>query len=115
MRRSLKTVGAIIVSSNEANDDQQWLRQGEKNEGIITSVDGIQSEKGNDGLSGARCAHGACAAAEDLTSSETAVIAALLALHLESLQLSLRKIKEKYGLSTLAVALSLVWKRVRHI
>jgi hypothetical protein len=62
----------LLRASSEAKDDQQWLRQVEKNGGIIVSVDGIQPEKGNetvyvvrDGLTGR------VLAAEQVNSSET--------------------------------------------
>jgi hypothetical protein len=40
----------LLRASSEAKDDQQWLRQVEKNGGIIVSVDGIQPEKGNESV-----------------------------------------------------------------
>src|SRR5947209_15741614 len=62
------------------NDDQEWLAQVKKNGGIIISVDGIQPEKGNETVYLVRDAlTGRVLAAENVTSSETEVIKALLA------------------------------------
>ncbi len=70
----------LLRASSEAKDDQQWLAQVEKNGGIIVSVDGIQPEKGNETVYVVRDAlTGRVLAAENVTSSETAVIKALLA------------------------------------
>jgi hypothetical protein len=56
-----------------------WRRR-EKNGGIIVSVDGIQPEKGNETVYVVRDAlSGRVLAAENVTSSETAVMKALLA------------------------------------
>jgi hypothetical protein len=67
-------------ASSEAKDDQEWLSQVEKNGGIIVSVDGIQPEKGNETVYLVRDAlTGRVLAAENVTSSETAVMKALLA------------------------------------
>ena len=70
----------LLRASSEAKDDQPWLSQVHENGGIIVAVDGIQPEKGNetvylvrDGLTGR------VLAAENVTSSETAVMKALLA------------------------------------
>jgi hypothetical protein len=58
----------------------EWLAQVEKNGGIIVSVDGIQPEKGNETVYVVRDAlTGRVLAAENVTSSETAVMKALLA------------------------------------
>ena len=66
-------------SANEAKDDVEWLSQVEKNGGIIVSVDGIQPEKGNETVYLVRDAlTGRVLAAENVTSSETAVMKALL-------------------------------------
>jgi hypothetical protein len=57
----------------------EWLAQVEKNGGIIVSVDGIQPEKGNETVYLVRDAlTGRVLAAENVTSSETAVMKALL-------------------------------------
>ena len=58
----------------------EWLEQVEKNGGIIVSVDGIQPEKGNETVYLVRDAlTGRVLSAENVTSSETAVMKALLA------------------------------------
>jgi hypothetical protein len=70
----------LLRASSQAKDDQEWLAQVEKNGGIIVSVDGIQPEKGNETVYLVRDAlTGRVLAAENVTSSETAVIKALLA------------------------------------
>src|ERR1700693_4440804 len=70
----------LLRASSEAKDDVEWLRQVEKNGGIIVSVDGIQPEKGNEtGYAVRDALTGRVLAAENVTSSETAVIKALLA------------------------------------
>jgi hypothetical protein len=70
----------LLRASSEAKDDQQWRAQAEKNGGIIVSVDGIQPEKGNETVYLVRDAlTGRVLSAENVTSSETAVIKALLA------------------------------------
>jgi len=57
----------------------EWLAQVEKNGGIIVSVDGIQPEKGNETVYLVRDAlTGRMLAAENVTSSETAVMKTLL-------------------------------------
>src|SRR6266571_1620044 len=70
----------LLRASSEAKDDQEWLGQVQKNGGIIVSVDGIQPEKGNETVYLVRDAlTGRVLAAENVTSSETAVMKALLA------------------------------------
>src|SRR6266851_5346503 len=70
----------LLRASSEAKDDQQWLSQVEKNGGIIVSVDGIQPEKGNETVYLVRDAlTGRVLVAENVTSSETAVMKDLLA------------------------------------
>src|SRR5258707_5493640 len=70
----------LLRSSSEAKDDQAWVAQVEKNGGIIVSVDGIQPEKGNETVYLVRDAlTGRVLAAENVTSSETAVMKTLLA------------------------------------
>src|SRR5437660_3960073 len=70
----------LLRASSEVKDDQEWLAQVEKNGGIIVSVDGIQPEKGNETVYLVRDAlTGRVLAAENVTSSETAVMKALLA------------------------------------
>jgi hypothetical protein len=70
----------LLRASSEAKDDGEWLEQVEKNGGIIVSVDGIQPEKGNETVYVVRDAlTGRVLSAENVTSSETAVMKALLA------------------------------------
>ena len=70
----------LLRASSEVKDDQQWLAQVEKQGGIIVSVDGIQPEKGNETVYVVRDAlTGRVLTAEQVTSSETAVMKALLA------------------------------------
>src|SRR5512135_2376195 len=70
----------LMRASSEAKDDQEWLAQVKKNGGIIVSVDGIQPEKGNETVYLVRDAlTGRVLAAENVTSSETAVMKTLLA------------------------------------
>src|SRR5260221_4004311 len=70
----------LLRASSEAKDDVEWLAQGEKNGGIILSVDGIQPEKGNETVYLVRDAlTGRVLAAENVTSSETAGMNARLA------------------------------------
>src|SRR6266566_2106366 len=70
----------LLRASSEAKDDVEWLAQVEKNGGIIVSVDGIQPEKGNETVYLVRDAlTGRVLSAENVTSSETAVMKALLA------------------------------------
>jgi len=69
----------LLRASSEAKDDMEWLAQVKKNGGIIVSVDGIQPEKGNETVYLVRDAlTGRLLAAENVTSSETAVMKALL-------------------------------------
>src|SRR5947209_209462 len=70
----------LLRVCSEAKDDVEWLRQVEKDGGIIVSVDGIQPEKGNETVYLVRDAlTGRVLAAENVTSLETAVMKALLA------------------------------------
>jgi len=70
----------LMRASSEAKDDEEWLAQVKKNGGIIVSVDGIQPEKGNETVYLVRDAlTGRVLAAENVTSSETVVMKALLA------------------------------------
>src|SRR2546427_10395600 len=69
----------LLRASSEAKDDQEWLEQVKKNGGIIVSVDGIQPDKGNETIYLVRDAlTGRVLVAEQVTSSETAVMKALL-------------------------------------
>jgi hypothetical protein len=70
----------LLRASSEAKDDVEWLAQVKKNGGIIVSVDGIQPEKGNETVYLVRDAlTGRVLVAENVTSSETTVMKALLA------------------------------------
>src|SRR6266581_8655925 len=70
----------LLRASSEVKDDQEWLLQVKKNGGIIVSVDGIQPEKGNETVYVVRDAlTGRVLAAEQVSSSETAVMKALVA------------------------------------
>lgn len=70
----------LLRASSEAKGDQDWLAQVEKNGGIIVSVDGIQPEKGNETVYLVRDAlTGRVLVAENVMSSDTAVMKALLA------------------------------------
>jgi hypothetical protein len=70
----------LLRASSEVKEDQQWLALVKKNGGIIVSVDGIQPDKGNETIYLVRDAlTGRVLAAENVTSSETAVMKALLA------------------------------------
>src|SRR5438270_7776273 len=69
----------LLRASSEAKDDVEWLAQVKKNGGIIVSVDGIQPEKGNETVYLVRDAlTGRVLSAENVTSSETAVMKTLL-------------------------------------
>jgi hypothetical protein len=69
----------LLRASSQAKDDQEWLAQVEKNGGIIVSMDGIQPEKGNETVYLVRDAlTGRVLVAENVTSSETAEMKALL-------------------------------------
>lgn len=69
----------VLRASSEVKGDQEWLGQVKTNGGIIVSVDGIQPEKGNETIYVVRDAlTGRVLAAEQVTSSETAVMKALL-------------------------------------
>jgi hypothetical protein len=70
----------LLPASSAANNDEEWLAQVEKNGGIIVSLDGIQPEKGNETVYLVRDAlTGRVLVAENVTSSETAVMKDLLA------------------------------------
>jgi hypothetical protein len=70
----------LLRASSEVKEDQEWLSQVKKNGGIIVSVDGIQPDKGNETIYLVRDAlTGRVLTAEQVTSSETAVMKALLA------------------------------------
>ncbi len=70
----------LLRASSAAKDDQEWLAQVKKNGGIIVSIDGIQPDKGNETIYLVRDAlTGRVLAAEQVSSSELAVMKALLA------------------------------------
>jgi hypothetical protein len=70
----------LLRASSEVKDDQEWLLQVKKNGGIIVSVDGIQEDAGNETVYVVRDAlTGRVLEASQVTSSETAVMKALLA------------------------------------
>jgi hypothetical protein len=70
---------ALLRATSLVKDDQEWLAQVEKNGGIIVAVDGIQPEKGNETVYLVRDAlTGRVLAAENVMSSETAVMKARL-------------------------------------
>src|SRR6266705_7176721 len=70
----------LLRESLEVKEDQEWLGQVKKNGGILVSVDGIQPDKGNETIYRVRDAlTGRVLVAENVTSSETAVMKALLA------------------------------------
>ncbi len=70
----------LLRAASEASGDQEWRQQVEKNKGIIVSLDGIQPDKGNETIYLVRDAlTGRILAAENVSSSETAVMKRLLA------------------------------------
>ena len=70
----------LLRAASLVKDDQEWLGQVKKNGGIIVSIDGIQPDKGNETIYLVRDAlTGRVLAAENVTSSETAVMKALVA------------------------------------
>jgi hypothetical protein len=70
----------LLRASSEVKNDPEWLAQVKENGGIIVSVDGVQPEKGNETVYLVRDAlTGRVLAAENVTSSETAIMKALLA------------------------------------
>jgi hypothetical protein len=70
----------LLRAASSVKDDRDWLEEAKKNGGMIVSVDGIQPDKGNETISLVRDAlTGRVLAAENVTSSETAMRKALLA------------------------------------
>lgn len=70
----------LLRASREVKDDREWLAQVKQNGGIIVSVDGIQPEKGNETIDVVGDAlTGRVLTAEQVSSSETEVMKALLA------------------------------------
>jgi hypothetical protein len=71
--------GTLLRASSEVKEDQEWLSQVKQNEGLIVSMDGIQPEKGHETVYLVRDAlTGRVLEASQVTSSETAVMKALL-------------------------------------
>lgn len=69
----------LLRAASQIKDDQPWLAQVQKNGGVIVSIDGIQPDKGNETIYLVRDAlTGRVLAAENVTSSEAAVMKALL-------------------------------------
>lgn len=69
----------MLRAASSAKEDEAWLDQVKKNEGIIVSIDGIQPDKGNETIYLVRDAlTGRVLVAENVLSSETAVMKALL-------------------------------------
>ncbi len=70
----------LLRAASVAKDDEDWLAQVDKNGGVIVAIDGIQPDKGNETIYLVRDAlTGRVLVAENVTSSETAVMKALLA------------------------------------
>lgn len=70
----------LLRAASEAKEDQHWLAQVKENGGIIVSGDGIQPDRGNETIYLVRDAlTGRMLAAENVLSSETEVMKALLA------------------------------------
>ena len=71
---------SLLRATSLVKDDQEGLAQVEQNGGILVAIDGIQPEKGNETVYLVRDAlTGRVLAAENVMSSETAVMKALLA------------------------------------
>lgn len=69
----------LLRANSEVKDDHEWVAQAKKNGGIIVSVDGIQPERGNETVYLVRdTLTGRVLAAENVISSETEVMKALL-------------------------------------
>lgn len=70
----------LLRAASEVKEDKEWLAQVEKNGGMIVSIDGIQPDKGNETVYIVRDAlTGRVISAENVTSSETAVMKRILA------------------------------------
>jgi hypothetical protein len=70
----------LLRAASEVKEDKEWFAQAEKNGGMIVSIDGIQPDKGNETVYIVRDAlTGRVLAAENATSSETAVMKQILA------------------------------------
>ena len=71
---------SLLQAAGNVAEDAQWRAQVEQHGGIILSIDGIQPDKGNETVYLVRdVLTGRVLAAENVTSSETAVIKRLLA------------------------------------
>jgi hypothetical protein len=70
----------LLRAASDVKEDKEWFAQVEKNGGIIVSIDGIQPDKGNETVYIVRDAlTGRVISAENVTSSETAVMKQILA------------------------------------
>lgn len=70
----------LLRAASDVKEDKEWFDQVEKNGGMIVSIDGIQPDKGNETVYIVRDAlTGRVLAAENVTSSETAVMKQILA------------------------------------
>jgi hypothetical protein len=70
----------LLRAVSEVKEDKEWFAQVEKNGGIIVSIDGIQPDKGNETVYIVRDAlTGRTLSAENVSSSETAVMKQILA------------------------------------
>jgi len=70
----------LLRAASDVKEDKEWFAQVEKNGGIIVSIDGIQPDKGNETVYIVRDAlTGRTLAAENVSSSETAVMKQILA------------------------------------
>jgi hypothetical protein len=70
----------LLRAASEVKEDKEWLAQVEQNGGIIVSIDGIQPDKGNETVYIVRDAlTSRVISAENVTSSETAVMKRILA------------------------------------
>jgi hypothetical protein len=69
----------LLRAASEVKEDKEWFAQVEKNGGMIVSIDGIQPDKGNETVYIVRDAlTGRVISAENVTSSETAVMKQIL-------------------------------------
>jgi hypothetical protein len=70
----------LLRAASDAKQDEEWLTQVKKNQGIIVSIDGIQPDKGNETVYIVRDAlTGRTLAAENVASSEVEVMKEILA------------------------------------
>jgi hypothetical protein len=74
------TFCTLLRAASEVKEDKEWFAHVEENGGIIVSIDGIQPDKGNETVYIVRDAlTGRVISAENVTSSETAVMKQILA------------------------------------